>query len=202
MIRAIAAERFKDFKPTSYEMIKNDYGIYDLTADEESQLFGELMDKDNLIILIICWQFDNLVPKDFQKGFKNLETSGRNSFIQELKEQQNLDAAKDLFCAQLNEIKKEIQSIQKEEKESCRQNLLNLFKCVGCFESTPNSFMSFPFCGRYLGCYKCISELNRCPICIVIFQKLRYLHHALASIFIYLRVDVKRQITEMNRMEA
>ena len=25
--------------------------------------------------------------------------------------------------------------------------------------------MSCPFCGRYLGCYKCISELIRCPIC-------------------------------------
>ena len=160
MIRAIAAERFKDFKPTSYEMIKNDYGIYDLTADEESELFGGLMDKE----------FDNLVPKDFQKGFKNLETSGKNSFLLELKEQQNLDTVKDLFCAELNEIKKEIKNIKKEEKESCRQNLLNLFKCVVCFESAPNSYMSCPFCGRYLGCYKCISELNRCPICRRKFQ--------------------------------
>ena len=70
-----------------------------------------------------------------------------------------------MFCAELNEIKKGIKNIKKEEKESCRQNLLNLFKCVVCFESPPNSCMSCPFCGRYLGCYKCISELNRCPIC-------------------------------------
>ena len=120
MIRAIAAEMFKDFKPCSYEMIKNDYGIYDLTADEESELFGGIMDKE----------FDNLVPKDFQKGFKNLETSGKNSFLLELKEQQNLDTAKDLFCAELNEIKKEIKNIKREEKESCRQNLLNLLNLL------------------------------------------------------------------------
>ena len=96
MIRAIAAEIFKDFKPSSYEMIKNDYGIFDLTADEESGLFGGTMDKE----------FDNLVPKDFQKGFKNLETSGKNSFLLELKEQQNLDKVIELFCVELNKIKK------------------------------------------------------------------------------------------------
>ena len=55
MIRAIAAEMFKDFKPSSYEMIKNDYGIYDPTAEEETELLGGIMDKE----------FDNLVPKDF-----------------------------------------------------------------------------------------------------------------------------------------
>ena len=26
-------------------------------------------------------EFDNLVPKDFQKGFKNWETSEKNSFL-------------------------------------------------------------------------------------------------------------------------
>ena len=56
-------------------MMKNDYGIYDLTADEESGLFGGIMNK----------KFDNLVPKDFQKGFKDLETSGKNSFLLEFK---------------------------------------------------------------------------------------------------------------------
>ena len=87
MIRAIAAEMFKDFKPSSYEMIKNDYDIYYLTADEYSELFGGIIDKE----------FDNLVPKDFQKGFKNLETSGKNSFLLELKEQQNLYTVKELL---------------------------------------------------------------------------------------------------------
>ena len=104
--RAIAAEMFKDFKLSSYEMIKNDYGIFDLTADEESELSGGIMDKE----------FDNLVPKDFQKDFKNLETNGNNSFLLELKEQQNLDTVKDLFSAELNEIKKEIKNIKKKEK--------------------------------------------------------------------------------------
>ena len=160
MIRAIAAEMLKDFKPSSYEMIKNDYGIFDLTANGESELFRGIMDKE----------FDNLVPKDFQKDFKNLETSGKNSFLLELKEQQSLDTVKDLFCAELNEMKEETKNIKKEEKESCRQNILNLFKCVVCFESAPNSYMSCPVCGRYFDCFKCISELNRCPICKRKFQ--------------------------------
>ena len=30
-------------------------------------------------------EFDNLVPKDFQKDLKNLETNGNNSFLLELK---------------------------------------------------------------------------------------------------------------------
>ena len=118
MIRAITVEMFKDFKPSSYEMINNDYGIYDLTTDEESELFGGIMDKE----------LDNLVRKDFQKGVRDLETNGKNIFLLELKERQNLDKVKDLLCAELNEIKKEKKSIKKEEKESCSQNLLNLFK--------------------------------------------------------------------------
>ena len=94
----IAAEMFRDFKPSIYEMIKNDYGIYHLTADEEIELFGGIMDQE----------FDNLAPKDFQNCFKNFETSGKNSFLLELKEQQNLDTVKDLLCAELNEIKNKI----------------------------------------------------------------------------------------------
>ena len=113
MIRAITAEMFKDFKPSSYEMINNDYGIYDLTADEESELFGGIMDKE----------FDNLVRKDFQKGVLEIQKQAeRNIFLLELKEKQNLDIVivKDLFCAELNEIKKGKKSIKKEEKESCK----------------------------------------------------------------------------------
>lgn len=75
---------FKDF------MIKNDYDIYDLTAEEESELFGGTVDKE----------FENFIPKDFQKCFKNLETSGKNNFLLELRKQQNLDTVKDLFCVQ------------------------------------------------------------------------------------------------------
>ena len=89
MMRSTAAEMFKDFKPSSYEMIKNDYGIHDLTSDEESELLGGIMDKDNL------------VPKDFQNGFKDLETSGKNSFLLDNR-QQNLATVKDLFYAELN----------------------------------------------------------------------------------------------------
>ena len=183
MIRAIVAEMFKDFKPSSYAMIRNDYGIFDLTADEESELFGGIMDKG----------FDNLVPKDFQKDFKNLETNGNNSFLLELKEQQSV---KDLFCAELNEIKKEIKNIKKEEKESCRQNLLNLFKCVVCFESAPNSYMSCPFCAAtnvsedWIG-VQFAEENSNAIYVIVIFQKVRYFYQVLASIFLYLKSDVK-----------
>ena len=77
MIGAIAVEIFKDFKPSSYEMIKNDYGIYDLTADEENELFGGIMDKD----------LNNLVPEDFQKGFEDTETSRKNIFLLQLKKE-------------------------------------------------------------------------------------------------------------------
>ena len=46
-------------------------------------------------------EYDNLVPKDFQNGFKDLETSGKNSFLWDNK-QQNLATVKDLFRAELN----------------------------------------------------------------------------------------------------
>ena len=34
-----------------------------------------------------------------------------------------------------------------------------------CFESRPNSFYACPFCGRYLGCFSCLSKVDKCPMC-------------------------------------
>ena len=38
-----------------------------------------------------------------------------------------------------------------------------LFKCVICFESRPNSFYACPFCGSYLGCFSCLSKVDKFP---------------------------------------
>ena len=40
-----------------------------------------------------------------------------------------------------------------------------LFKCVTCFESRPNSFYAYPFCGCYLGWFSCLSKVGKCPLC-------------------------------------
>ena len=53
--------------------------------------------------------------------------------------------------------------------EKCSTNTTvafsGLFKCIICFESRPNSFYAYPFCGRHLGCFSCLSKVDKCPMC-------------------------------------
>ena len=189
MIRAIAVEIFKDFKPSSYEMIKNDYGIYDLTADEENELFGGIMNKD----------LNNLVPEDFQKGFEDTETSRKNIFLLQLKKEKNLDTVKDLFCRELNEIKKEIKNIKKEEKESCRQNLINFFSCTSrvhqiviCRVHSVVGTLAVTNVSPNWIDVQFAEENSNAMYVIIIFQKALRLYQVMLSIFLYLKSDVKR----------
>ena len=40
-----------------------------------------------------------------------------------------------------------------------------LCRCVTCFESRRNSIYACPFCGRYLGCFSCLTKVNKLPLC-------------------------------------
>lgn len=72
----------------------------------------------------------------------------------------------------IDDIKKEVSKIAvKLDELSCdiknhlQQVLANSFKCMICFESRPNSFYSCQFCGIYIGCFDCVTNISRCPIC-------------------------------------
>ena len=39
------------------------------------------------------------------------------------------------------------------------------FNCMVCFETKPNFVQFSKNCGRYLGCYSCVSNLQDCTQC-------------------------------------
>ena len=43
--------------------------------------------------------------------------------------------------------------------------LKSLLKCVVCSNSIPNNCLAGFNCGQYLCCYRCITQLNKCPLC-------------------------------------
>ena len=121
-------------------MIKNDYGIID--TEDEHDLFREPL-----------FSGSDAVMSHVNTNEEEIETSNREGTMRSLES---------LLTTQFESIKTELQLI-KEDVD--KKFLIRLFKCVICFESSPQSYMACFFCGRYLGCYACISKLNKCPLC-------------------------------------
>ena len=44
-----------------------------------------------------------------------------------------------------------------------REKMKESLKCMVCFESKPNFVQFCKNCGRYLGCFSCVSNLQDCP---------------------------------------
>ena len=67
--------------------------------------------------------------------------------------------------------KNQVNSVQEEmSKKKTSINLSGVFRCIVCFESNPSKYMACFQCGRFLGCFNCISKLDRCPLCRKMFQ--------------------------------
>lgn len=139
----MSAEMFKIYKPAAFNLIKMDYGIID---DDEAMdnLFGNCLFPglddvtDNISPLT-----NGIIVKD------NIVDNGINESLKTFMSQEYAKIKSDMTMSQRN-IKKD---------------LVDLFKCLVCFESRPNSYSSCHFCGRYLGCHNCIAKLSKCPIC-------------------------------------
>lgn len=63
----------------------------------------------------------------------------------------------------INELKKELNNLKE-------YSIKSLFRCLICYETKPNCYLSCYFCGRYLGCYSCVIKLKKCPLCYKTFQ--------------------------------
>ena len=65
----------------------------------------------------------------------------------------------------VNSVKACIESTFEKSSTNATAAFSGLFKCVICFQSRPNSLYACPFCGRYLGCFSCLSNVDKCPLC-------------------------------------
>ena len=140
-VRTMAIESFKKLKPLAYKLIKSNYGDYSGDFDDEFLLSSD-------------WCPNHLTkidkPKMEAEADKNYYTETRFAEFELLV---------------VNSVKACIEPTL--EKGSANTNVAfsGLFKCVICFESRPNSFYECPFCGRYLGCFSCLSKVDKCPLC-------------------------------------
>ena len=149
LMQTMAIESFKMFKPSAYNLIKADYGDYS----------GDFDDK---FLLSSDWCPNHLTKIDKPK----MEVEADKNYYTETR------FAEFELCI-LNSVKACIESILEKISTNTTVAFSGLFKCVICFESRPNSFYACPFCGRYLGCFSCLSKVDKCPLCKKTFSCLK-----------------------------
>ena len=149
LVRAMAIESFKMFKPSAYNLIKADYG--DCSGDFDDEF-----------LLLSDWCPNHLTKIDKLK----MEVEADKNYYTE-----NKFAEFELRI--VNSVKACIESTLEKSSTNTTAAFSGLFKCVICFESRPNSFYACPFCGRYLGCFSCLSKVDKCPLCKKTFSCLK-----------------------------
>ena len=130
LVRAMAIESFKMFKPSAYNLIKADYGDYS----------GDFDDK---FLLSSDWCPNHLTKIDKPK----MEVEADKNYYTETR------FAEFEFCI-VNSVKTCIEFTLEKSSTNTTVAFSGLVKCVTCFESRPNSLYACPFCRCYLGCFR------------------------------------------------
>ena len=149
--RAIASEVYKHYKPSAYNLVKEDYGLYD-----------ENMFDDKLLNL-----FGNGDVFNSYHAAKNVEI-GEDLAEKNVEEGKLPNDINNLLDTKFEELKGEFKKITDDSKKVLE--FQSLFRCIVCYSTTPNCYSACVFCGRYLGCYNCICRLDICPACCKSFK--------------------------------
>ena len=163
--RVMMVDIFKKYKPSSWDVVKGDYGYTDEVPDyaELSPLFSTDEFLNNNVFSTNDRNTEN-------KGhiFKAIST-GICTTAKEISDEFYNDTANHTKTLDIDTRK--CISDGKEEllTEIRRQNtndtIKAIFKCIVCYESRPDSFAVCLHYGRYLGCHTCIGRLSKCPLC-------------------------------------
>lgn len=126
---------FANYKPTSYNAIKDDYDLIELVeSPQRSELFPEL-------------DFSGLGNEDKQSPATMSTT---------------IDIDLKALKSSITQLKESVESPQHKQAFA---DLAAVFKCFICLEVSPTNFYSCPFCGRFLGCFNCLKNVKKCPVC-------------------------------------
>ena len=138
LVRAMAIESFKMFKPSAYNLIKADYGDYSGDFDDEFLLSSD-------------WCPNHLTkidkPKMEVEADKNHYTETRFAEFE---------------LRIVNSVKACIKSTLEKSSTNTAVAFSGLFKCVICF-SRPNSCMPILWTLRKV--FSCLSKVGKCPLC-------------------------------------
>ena len=135
----------KHYKPSAYNLVKEDCGLYD-----------ENMFDDKLLNL-----FGNDDVFNSYHAAKSVEI-GKDFAEKNVEEGKLLNDINNLLNTKFEELKGELKNFTDDSKNVLE--FQSLFRCIVCYSTTPNSYSACVFCGRYLGCYNCICRLDSCPV--------------------------------------
>jgi len=141
---------FKQYKPQAYDYIKTDYGIDDQQDDDSDISLPTIDDIFNGKLKSF-----STAPSGGDQAGTSKDACFHDGVISNMKS---------LFSDMSKNLKQEI------DKKKTSLNVSSVFRCFICFESNPAKFMVCFTCGRFLGCYGCVSKLDDCPICRTKFQ--------------------------------
>ena len=133
-ISAIASEVYKHYKPSEYNLVKEDYGLYDENMFDEKLL--NIFGNDDV--------FNN------QYTTKNVEI-GDDFAENNVEEGKLLNDIKNILNTKFEQIKEELKHFTDDSKNVLE--FQSLFWYIVCYSITPNCYSA---CGRYLRCYNCI----------------------------------------------
>ena len=178
--RVMSADQFKTYKPSSWEMIKGDYGCSanpsefgnilslfntDDLLNTDSTSCSNLLSPSNPVTNFKHGITDTFVPTNgicrSPSKLSGLHNENDNSSLSNSNRKLSVSESEltRIMFDTKEEIKLEIR------KRITNDNLKSIFRCVICFESRPDNFLACFHCGRYLGCYMCIVRLEKCPLC-------------------------------------
>lgn len=144
---------FKQYKPQAYAYIKTDYGVDDEQQDGVDSDFS-LPTVDDIFNGKLK-SFSTSLPESDQTAGTSKDACFHDSVMVNMKS---------LFSDMSKNLKEQI------DKKKTSLNVSSVFRCFVCFESNPAKFMACFRCGRFLGCYGCVSKLDDCPICRTKFE--------------------------------
>ena len=150
---AISRTNFRSWHPQIRKSIKKDYG-------EEDDGSDAIPDDDGID------NFFGDLP-NFGDEFRNFPSSPSSkhpapSSIDEIKELMKTVVSKvDTITSHISDMHK---------NEATVNAIKQCFKCVICLESKNNAFAFCSSCARFLGCYDCVIQVERCPLCREVFK--------------------------------
>ena len=163
--RVMMVDIFKKYKPSSWDVVKGDYGYTDEVPD-----YGELSPLFNTDEFLNNNAFSTNDVNTENKGhiFKAIST-GICTTAKEISDEIYNDTANHTKTLDID-TRKCISDANEELLTEIRRRKTNdtikaIFKCIVCYESRPDSFAVCLHCGRYLGCHTCIGRLSKCPLC-------------------------------------
>ena len=156
---------FKKYKPSSWDVVKGDYGYTDEEPDygELSPLFNTDEFLNNNVFCTNDVNTENKGHK-FKSNSTGICTTAKEVSDEFYNDTANPTKTLDIDARKcISDAKEKLLTEIRGRKRN--DTIMAVFKCIVCYESRSDSFAVCQHCGRYLGCHTCIGNPSKYPLC-------------------------------------